>query len=245
MNKNSNVYTIIYLIIIVVVVGTALAFTSMSLKERQTTNADADKMKQILMSIHLPATDKNVGELFDSTITEQLLINSQGQTLLTVKKTSDDNTVFNTDIAAEIRKPADQRALPVFVARTNDGTKYIIPLYGAGLWGPIWGYVALDSNGSTVYGAYFSHASETPGLGAEIETEKFRGEFDNKDLFKNGNFLPIEVVKAGQKPTNADADYIDGIAGGTITSKGVGAMLDNCLTPYQTFLQQLSDIKPD
>lgn len=116
--------------------------------------------------------------------------------------------------------------------------KYIIPVYGAGLWGPIWGYVAFDSDGSTIYGAYFAHKGETPGLGAEIEKPKFSDQFRGKTLFHGDRFYPVAVVKNGQKPTG-EGDYVDGVSGGTITSKGVGAMLDNCLSPYSAYLQTL------
>ena len=109
---------------------------------------------------------------------------------------------------------------------------------GNGLWGPIWGYLSLNVNGTTVYGAYFSHQGETPGLGAEIEKPFFQERFKGKVLFKNDRFLPIEIVKAGQHPLG-NADYVDGISGGTITSKGVGAMLDNCLAPYRTYLETI------
>ena len=150
--------------------------------------------------------------------------------------------MFDTDVANEIRLPENQRKLPVFVCTLADGQKkYVIPTYGAGLWGPIWGYVAVDSDGSTIYGAYFSHASETPGLGAEIETPKFYDQFDNKRLIKDGRFIPVEVIKVGQHPDDDNADYVDAISGGTITSKGVSAMLNNCLLPYRNFLQNLSN----
>lgn len=107
-----------------------------------------------------------------------------------------------------------------------------------GLWGPIWGYVAFDADGSTIYGAFFDHQGETPGLGAEITKPAFTDQFPGRSVFKGDNFYPIEVVKAGQKPLNPDVDYVDGISGGTITSKGVGAMFDNCLSPYRAWLEK-------
>lgn len=240
MNKNSNSYTIIYLVVVVAIVGVLLALTSLALKDKQQANADADKMSQILASLHIASTDGNVKQQFDDIITKQMIVNDEGKIVKTIETKSGDKSIFDTDVAAEIKQNASQRQLPVFVATLSDGsTKYVIPLYGAGLWGPIWGYVAVDNDGSTIYGAYFSHSSETPGLGAEIETEQFRNRFNDKHLFKKGNFFPIEVVKSGQKPSNSNADYIDGISGGTITSKGVGAMIDNCLTPYKSFLESL------
>lgn len=238
MNKQSNVYTLLYIVVLVVAVGAALAFTAMSLKSRQQANADADKMRQILMAVHLVA-DSDVKSLYDKTITDSYIVNSKGD-----KEAGD---AFSVDIKAQTKLPDSERKLPVYVCTLPDGSaKYILPVYGAGLWGPIWGYVAVDANGSKIYGAYFSHESETPGLGAEIAKPAFYDQFnpeakDSKtlNLFTDNGFLPIEVVKNGQKPADG-ADYVNGVSGGTITSKGVSAMLADCLTPYQTFLSTLS-----
>ena len=140
-----------------------------------------------------------------------------------------------------MKKASAERNLPVYkFVGDDEKVRYIIPLSGAGLWGAIWGYVSVEDNGSTIYGAYFSHASETPGLGAEIEKSEFQQQFQNKELYKQGEFKPVEVMKAGQKPTNG-ADYVDAISGGTITSKGVQSMLSDCLTNYSTFLKNLSN----
>lgn len=238
-NKQSNVYTIAYIIVAVIVVGAALAFTAMSLRDKQQANADADKMKQILRSVRVEVPQADLAATFDSMITSQLIVNSKGQVVATAAK--GDASVFSTDIAAQSKLPADERRLPVFMCRLDDGAvKYILPVYGAGLWGPIWGYVAIDADGSEIYGAYFSHASETPGLGAEIEKPFFQERFEGKQIVKDGRFIPVEIVKAGQRPADPDADYVDGISGGTITSKGVGAMLDNCLRPYAAYLETLA-----
>ncbi|MDE6317087.1 MAG: NADH:ubiquinone reductase (Na(+)-transporting) subunit C [Muribaculaceae bacterium] len=237
MNKQSNTYTVIYIIVLVVVVGAALAFTAMSLRDRQVANANADKMKQILASVDIPVDDKNVDSQFAGHIVRMLVVNTDGDVVR--EGGSDDMSIFNIDVAEQARLDNDSRELPVYVCRLDNGqTKYILPVAGNGLWGPIWGYIALDSDGSTVFGAYFDHASETPGLGAEIAGDKFRKEFNGKEFFKGDKFLPVTVVKAGQHPTDG-SDYVDGISGGTITSKGVGAMIDNCLQPYDAYLQKI------
>ncbi|MDE6693463.1 MAG: NADH:ubiquinone reductase (Na(+)-transporting) subunit C [Muribaculaceae bacterium] len=235
MNKQSNTYTIIYIIVLVVVVGAALALTSMSLKERQTANANADKMRQILASVKITPAEGQVIDDYNKYIVESFLVNADGQRI--------DGDAFNVNMKEAVKQPADKRQLPVFECKLADGAvKYIIPAYGAGLWGPIWGYLSVDSDGSTVYGAYFSHEGETPGLGANIAEPAFYGQFNSSlHLLKDGRMVPIEVVKKGMKPTNENADYVDGVSGGTITSKGVGAMLDNCLTPYEAFLKNLSN----
>ena len=230
MNKQSNVYTVFYIIIMVVVVGVALAYTSMSLKDRQNDNVAADKMRQIISSLRI-APEEDVKAQFAAVITDQYLVDAQGQRI--------DGDAFAVNVANEVKKPAAERQLPEYEARVADGSlKYIIPVYGAGLWGPIWGYVALDDDASTIYGAFFNHEGETPGLGAEITKEAFSSQFQGKEMFKNGELVPVAVVKAGQTPTNG-ADYVDGISGGTITSKGVSAMLEDCFAPYNAFLQSI------
>lgn len=237
-NKQSNVYTVVYIIVMVVVVGIALSWTSMSLRDRQTANANADKMKQILASIHVATPEGgDVAEEYSRYIVSSTVVNAKGDTVASAPQ------AFDINIAAQAKEPIDRRLLPLYVAKTPDGaTKYILPMSGAGLWGPIWGYVALDADCSTVYGAFFAHQGETPGLGAEIEKPAFCDSFDGKEFFKNGVFLPISVVKAGQKPSSGE-DYVDGVSGGTITSKGVGAMIDNCITPYQAFLSKTAKQK--
>ena len=109
----------------------------------------------------------------------------------------------------------------------------MVPVYGAGLWGAIWGYVALNADKDTVYGVYFSHASETPGLGAEIAGAAFQNEFSGKKVLKDGQ-VALAVEKNGK--VTDPAYQVDGISGGTITSKGVDAMIKACLSQYDKFL---------
>lgn len=237
MNKQSNTYTIIYIIVMVVIVGAALALTSISLKDKRQANEDADKMSQILASVNLrqlPA-DK-INETYNEVVTESFVINSQGETV------TDAPEAFDINVATESKENADERLLPVYKCKLSDGAvKYVLPMYGAGLWGPIWGYVSVNADGQTIYGAYFAHQGETPGLGAEIEKPAFSNQFAGKRLFVNGTFAPVAVIKAGMNPPQ-DSEYVDGISGGTITSKGVGAMIDNCLSPYSPFLNKLASV---
>lgn len=227
-NKQGITYIFIYISAIIILVGTGLAFTYMSLKDKQQANADADKMKQILASVHITAPEGKIVEEFDKYITKEYLVDMEGKTV--------PGKAFTVNVAAESKKPAQERVLPVYECNLGEkGLKYILPVYGAGLWGPIWGYVALDADGSTIYGAYFSHQGETPGLGAKIEEPAFSGQFDNKHMFCDSKFIPVTVVKKGQKPTNG-GEYVNAVSGATITSKGVAAMMDNCLAPYEAFL---------
>lgn len=229
-NKQSNWYTIVYIILLVVVVGTALAYTSMSLKDRQQENIATDKMRQILASLHVAPDKNDIHTEFDRYITRQFVVDNEG-----VEMQGD---AFKVNVAEQSKLPDAIRQLPVYEATMPDGEKkYILPVYGAGLWGPIWGYVAIDEDGTTIFGAYFDHQGETPGLGAEIAKPAFSNQFVGKHLFVNGRLMTVSVVKKGQRPKGGD--YVDGVSGGTITSKGVSAMLQNCIRPYENFLRSI------
>ena len=225
MNKQGNTYTFLYSVVLVVVVAALLSIVSLSLQPRQNENRQNEKRQNILSAIHISSTAANSAELFDKYIKEQFIINSKGDRI--------EGKAFDVNIEKQYNLPVEKRELPVFVANVDGATKYILPIYGAGLWGPIWGYISLDDNKDTVYGTYFSHASETPGLGAEIATEHFQNEFVGKKTLEDGS-IALGVVKNGkvEKP-----DYqVDGISGGTITSVGVDAMLKSCLNSYLSFL---------
>lgn len=234
MNKQGNTYTIIYIAVMVCVVGAVLAWVSLTLKPKQDENISIDKMQQMLNSLHVTSNPDNAMELYSKYVTNSFIINDKGEKL--------DGNAFDINVSAEIKKPQESRKLPVFVCNIDNSTKYILPVYGAGLWGPIWGYIAVNDDGSTIYGAYFSHQGETPGLGAEIATPAFSGQFNNKHLFKNGEFKPIAVLKKGKNPTEGE-DYVDAISGGTITSTGVQTMLKSCLSSYYVFLNNLNNNK--
>ena len=225
MNKQGNTYTFLYSVVLVVVVAALLSIVSLSLQPRQNENRQNEKRQNILSAIHISSTAANSAELFDKYIKEQFIINSKGDRI--------EGKAFDVNIEKQYNLPVEKRELPVFVANVDGATKYILPIYGAGLWGPIWGYISLDDNKDTVYGTYFSHASETPGLGAEIATEHFQNEFVGKKTLEDGS-IALGVVKNGkvEKP-----EYqVDGISGGTITSVGVDAMLKACLGSYMSFL---------
>lgn len=233
MNKQGNTYTILYSAILVVIVGAVLAVTYMALKPKQDENVANDKRRQILNAVHIASSEDDVKAIYNKYITESFVVNWLGERV--------EGDAFVVNMAKEVKKSAEERLLPVFVCSLSQSdVKYIMPVYGSGLWGPIWGYVAVDSDGDTVYGAYFSHSGETPGLGAEITTGEFQRQFEGKQLYRNGAFRSIDVMKAGQKPTDG-ADYVNAVSGGTITSKGVQAMLVDCLSYYNAFLNKLQN----
>lgn len=222
MEKNRNKYTLIYASVIVVIVAFLLAFTNIALKSRQDRNVELDTKKQILASLNIRNV-KDADAEYNKYVKMDMLLQPDGTLLVNDGK-------FASNYSDEISK----KRYHVFRCSVYGETKYVFPLYGAGLWGAIWGYVSLNEDRNTVFGAYFSHQSETPGLGAEIASTKFQGEFTNKRVLKN-KVVALSVTKYGKV---VDNNYeVDGISGGTITSKGVDSMIKKCLNYYKPFFQ--------
>ncbi len=234
MNKNSNSYQILYAAVMVLLVGTLLAFIYMALKPKQNENIANDTRKQIMSALHIVApSDGQVKETYEKYIIQDLLVDAEGN--IVDDKTP--NVAFDVDMKKNVKLA--ERQLPVMKCKLDDGSiKYVLPVYGAGLWGPIWGYIAVNDDGNTIYGANFSHEGETPGLGARIAEQPFQDEFKEKHLFVDGEFKSVAVLKKGQKATNG-AEQIDALTGATITSRGVSDMMADCLAPYEAFLKKL------
>ncbi|MBO5729186.1 MAG: NADH:ubiquinone reductase (Na(+)-transporting) subunit C [Paludibacteraceae bacterium] len=222
MNTNKNSYTLIYMVVIITIVSLLLSITSGSLRSFQEDNVRLDTKKQILNSLPGIELGEDAAATYAATIKEYNMLDAEG------------NVVKSLDPVADFDIKAEEGQFPMYVAEVNGETKYILPMNGAGLWGAIWGYMALNDDRNTVFGVFFNHASETPGLGAEIVTEKFRNPFIGKELLKNGKFASIAIEKAGTKVEGRD--QVDAISGGTITSKGVEAMLSSSLVNYENFL---------
>lgn len=136
----------------------------------------------------------------------------------------------------EIAVPTDDGDLPLFEASVDGRTLYVVPVNGSGLWGPIWGYVAVEGDWSTISGVVFDHKGETPGLGAEIVGEKFTGQFVGKRLFEGADFVGVSVLK-GAGASSGNDHAVDAISGGTITSRAVETMIRGTLEKYRPYIE--------
>jgi len=240
-NKNSNGYTFLFSIIMVVLVGAILAYTSLSLKPLQKANAAEKKMMNILGAIGVPSERGAVEAKFVDFVKERISIDSEGRKVSGMSGTVDSGNAddpFNIDVQKDFRSkaPASELTFPLFACNKEGKDLYVVPVVGKGLWGPIWGYVALESDMETIYGAVFDHKTETPGLGAEIKDIPFQEKFSDPDDVKKIQHVEphFAVVKSGLK-TNEYS--VDGITGGTITSKGVGEMVDRTMAIYLKYFQ--------
>ena len=233
MNKNSKTYKIMYTAEMEMLIRPETPIINMEIKPTPNENIANDTRKQILSALHIAAPDDaQVKDTYEKYIIQDLLVDTKGNVI-----DSAANVAFDVDMKKNVKLA--ERQLPVMKCKLDDGSvKYVLPVYGAGLWGPIWGYIAVNDDGNTIYGANFSHEGETPGLGARITEKPFQDEFKDKHLFVGGEFKSVAVLKKGQKATNG-AEQIDALTGATITSRGVSDMMADCLAPYEGFLKKL------
>lgn len=232
-DTSSNTYTIIYASVVVIIVAFLLAFISKALEPQSMANVRIDKKSQILAALNIRDIDKSeVEKTYNEVIVADKIIKSDGSVVSEgTGKDKDGFAVEDKNISAD--------NLPLYVCNVNGETKYVIPMTGKGLWDAIWGYVAVNADKTTIYGAYFSHKGETAGLGAIItEYEKFQKQFEGKQMLNaDKSAIAISVVKKGKFVDGlTDESRCDAITGATLTSDGVNNMLHDCLSRYMTFL---------
>ena len=225
MNTNSNTYTVIYSTILVVVVAAVLASAAMFLKPTQDANVKKDTIGQILTAATVDGED--ILETYRQEIESAILVDIDGNKVgeLDIESCEVyDNSALKKQIAAE------QKALPVYIFK-NGVT--VVPCYGAGLWGPIWGYVGLEKDLKTIKAVRFGHKGETPGLGAKIADEPSFAEAFKGQQVGSGS-IRFEVAKPANRQTEKNG--VDAISGATITSQALGKTLDQWFGFYSNYL---------
>ena len=213
-DTNSNAYIVLYSTVMVVIVAVLLAVAALALKPRQDANDLNEKKRNILASLSAE------GESYDEFI-DAYVVDKQGNRV--------DGDVFA--LLNDLPGAFAAGKFPIF--ESKDG-RVVIPVTGMGLWGPVWGYVALEKDMNTIAGIIMAHKGETPGLGDEIATAKYQAKFVGKTIFEGNKFVSVTLRKGGAKDP---AHEVDAITGGTKTSDGVSAMLRNSLENYLPLLE--------
>lgn len=230
--RQSNNYIILYSAALTVVCALALAFASISLKDKQDANIAREKKANILSTVMTLGETDNIEELYGKRI-RSYVIDFDGNLREGV-------AAEKVVIADEYKKSPGERLLPVYEFRSeSDPNKVeytVIPVYGFGLWNNIWGYVALKSDFNTVQGVKFQHAGETPGLGARIESGEIQDRFKDKTIFEAGKVVSIAMQKGEGMDYASENHKVDGMSGATLTAKGVNNMLKDYLTCYEKYL---------
>ncbi len=236
MNTNKNSYTIIYAAVLVVIVAFLLAFVSSALKPVQDKNVALDKKKQILAALNIRDLKdaQTIEAKYSECVVCDMVIDSAGTVVKDGKsKDADGFTVENKSIS--------KTCLPLYVCQVNGETKYLVPMTGRGLWGGLWGYMSVNADLQTVYGAYFSHEGETAGLGALITEQKFQDLFKGKHIYADttSHEVALTIVKNGKVEPGKENYQVDGITGATLTSNGVANMIHDGLQQYVAYFSSL------
>ncbi|NNK21284.1 MAG: Na(+)-translocating NADH-quinone reductase subunit C [Flavobacteriaceae bacterium] len=244
MNKENNLYTVLFACAMVIVVGTILAYLASALSGKIKENERFEKQQNILYamgvnenedegSVNFVPTDV-VEQEFTTYITKQLVIEGD--------KITENDEAYLIDLKKELDKLKNGATpkLPVYVGDKDGETYYIVPMYGKGLWDAIWGFMALDKN-MVVQGVYFDHKAETPGLGANIKQRYFMDDFTGESILNGSNYTGIKVIKGNNDPVNniKDDNEVDALAGATITGNGVSAMISKTVTLYKDYFESI------
>ena len=240
MSKNSTGYIIFFATLVTLVAGVTLAVTATVLKPIQDKNKALEKKSFILKAA---GYDLNT-ELSTPELIEEKYANSIEAILV-----DEDGSIIEGEDAFEIdpqkqnklkaSNPSYNIKLPIYKYDGEKGKQYVLPVSGVGLWGPIWGYVALDQNFETIQGVVYDHKSETPGLGAEITAQWFQEQFEGKKIKDEKNKLVSIEVKKGQR-NELDMNSVDGMSGATVTSVGVENMLQKDFSRYQAYFKNIN-----
>ena len=241
MNTNSNVYTIIYTTIVVVVVAAVLAVAAMAFKPMQTANIKAETLSQMMVAAGLGTMDEfqemgndNVLVRYSENISEAFTVNLDGDKVSDLKTDKDNIELVDNFKPQDVAiKNHGEATLPVY--RFKSGAT-VIPIYGAGLWGPVWGYIALDTDFQTILGVYFDHSGETPGLGSKIKDDpEFQAQFIGKSFDLANAANPFDILKGGAPEGNNHA--VDAISGSTMTCRGLDTGIDLWIGAYSNYLK--------
>jgi len=234
-NKDNTGYIFLFTFLLIGAVAVILSLLATSLAPQISKNNEIKKQMDLLASIGVESTRGNAKELYNEYIgtNESYVINYKGEVQKGLQ-------AFDIDIRTQHRDKSitdEAKKYPLFIATKDGQTLYIVPMVGKGLWGPIWGYVSLKDDKRTIYGVSYDHQGETPGLGAEIKQSFFTDRYLAESVAdENLNFTAIKIVKDG---SGAQPQKVDGITGGTITSKGVEEMVNRTMEIYLNYLKTI------
>ncbi len=251
MNTNGNVYTVIYSTVLVVVVAAVLAVAAIVLQPMQNENIKIETVTKVLSAAAQSdedfsiAEDDNVMELYADNIVEAVYVDGNGQVVGQMNTGKDNIQDIQVTTTSDLKKQNDmfkkieagqtglleELRLPVYIFNIEGKKISVMPCYGAGLWGPIWGYIAVAADGRTIEGAVFDHKGETPGLGAKITENFFSEEFiDKRFASEEPVFAVLKAGAAGNEESSVDA-----ISGATITSQALGKSINLWAKYYKPY----------
>ncbi len=248
-NTNSTNYIVAFVAIMTTVVAIVLTALFLGLKEKSDQNAAIFNKRAILSAVKSQLGDKDPKDMADQEVldifsnkVEQITLDMSGNEVSTAEVESrgyKGGLAEHIDMKKEMKKPEENRILPLYIFDTGNSKIYIVSIRGNGLWDAIWGNIAMDSDLNTIVGAAFDHQGETPGLGAEIkDNPSFPNMFKGKKIYdEGGKYVSVVSVKGGT--TKEDVHEVDVISGATVTSVGVSEMMKRGIKYYEPYFNKI------
>ncbi|HVS16700.1 MAG TPA: Na(+)-translocating NADH-quinone reductase subunit C [Thermoanaerobaculia bacterium] len=250
--RHSTLYTILFATIVCVVCGVMVSGAAVSLKDQQDFNSALDKRKKVLEAAGIAKP----GEDLTAEQVEAAFANVESAVveLETGKVVPDiDPAAYNARKAkadpqaskpappnqAGLTRVADHAAIYILRGEGGDVELLVLPIEGVGLWGLMYGFLALDADLQTVRGLTYYEHKETPGLGGEVDNPSWKARWPGRKVFEDGE-VALSVIKGPAPPPAAAPYQVDGLSGATFTARGVTNMLQFWLsdTGFGPFLER-------
>jgi Na+-transporting NADH:ubiquinone oxidoreductase subunit C len=252
--QRSVLYNFGFATAVCVVCAVVVSSAAVLLKARQDTNAALDKQRNVLVAAGLAKSDEKLsrGEIEARFApVEPILIDLQtGETVTGADAASYDQHTASMNVSSS--RPAPQNAALVqrlpnraliyaLAAESGETDLYVFPVEGKGLWGTLYGFLALDADLQTVRGITFYEHKETPGLGGEVDNPRWKALWAGRQAFDENGVPVISVIKGRAGTPEEDPHHVDGLSGATMTSRGVGTLVQFWLgeNGFGPFLERL------
>jgi len=260
MSNDSTKKMIIVALGVCLVCSILVSTAAVSLRGIQKENKELDKLKNILEAGDLLEPEADVRNIFNNKV-EITMIDLQTGTVVPASELDaelDPKTFDIKSIASSseygMRIPKDEdvadinrmpKIMAIYQVRIDGNIeKYILPIYGKGLWSTMYGFLALGSDLQTIKGITFYDHGETPGLGGEVDNPKWKAIWKGKKAFDENGDVAITVIKGTVDPDDPNAEHkVDGLSGSTLTTRGLDAMVKFWLgeNGYGPFIQKLRE----
>lgn len=227
--KNESVGNVLLVIIsLCLVCSVVVASTAVLMRPFYEANKIADMNRNILQVAGLYNESASVEESFDKIVVRYLDLDTHRllETLPDELMEKDDRDLSRDEDVANIQSL--ESVVKVFLVYDDAQSleQIILPIRGYGLWSTLHGFISVNSDGTTVRGLQFYDHKETPGLGGEVDNPAWRKQWGGKRLYDEDGKLQLHVTKGRVDGSDARAQYkVDGLAGATLTSRGVTNML--------------------
>ncbi len=260
MSTDSTKKTIGVALGVCLVCSILVSSAAVSLHSIQEKNKRLDRFKNILAAAGLDSLSGDVVDIYNEKVDPIIIDLSSGEPVpeseydemldpatFNIQALADnpqysESVPDNEDIAGINRRP---KVMAVYQVKSEGQVqKFVLPIYGKGLWSTLYGFITLDRDLNTVRGITFYEHGETPGLGGEVDNPKWKNQWNGKTAFDEQRRVRITVLKGIVDPTNPASEYqVDGLSGSTITSRGVDQLVkywlsENGYGPFFDYLKE-------